>query len=356
MAGVVLLLCSLFLVESVLAEPRIVVMEHFTNGGCGPCATNEPWITEFVRNHRDDLVVVSYHVSWPWSGDPFYQANIVENTARKSFYGVTAVPHILMDGWVEPNYPYYVNYLESAFNTAMGQACTVKINPSGTYLPDSKSGTGTLSAQVIAEQAQSGTDLRVMMATVEDDIRYTMPNGISVNTWVFRDMFPTTNGIPVSFSPPYPDTVEVSADFTIDPSWGDHAIYFVVFLQDFGGTRRIKQGVKIFLHQLELTDVASDGELAGLSGMTLGQNFPNPCNPTTVFPLSVIREGPASLSIYDVEGRRVRDVFAGRLSAGSHKIDWDGRDDLGRRVASGIYYAYFTSMGEARARKLVVIR
>jgi len=57
-----------------------------------------------------------------------------------------------------------------------------------------------------------------------------------------------------------------------------------------------------------------------------------------------------------VEGRRIRDVFAARLSPGSHNIEWDGRDDFGRRVASGIYYAHLRSMGEARARKLVVIR
>jgi uncharacterized repeat protein (TIGR01451 family) len=70
----------------------------------------------------------------------------------------------------------------------------------------------------------------------------------------------------------------------------------------------------------------------------LGQSVPNPLNSGTVIVFTLPSESKVALSVYDVGGRRVRALFEGRRAAGEHRMTWDGRDDAGHLVASGIYF------------------
>ena len=68
----------------------------------------------------------------------------------------------------------------------------------------------------------------------------------------------------------------------------------------------------------------------------LGDSYPNPFNPAVVLPLELATAAAGvSLTVYDVLGRRVRQVWQGPLGAGSHRFVWDGRDAVGREVAAG---------------------
>lgn len=88
---------------------------------------------------------------------------------------------------------------------------------------------------------------------------------------------------------------------------------------------------------------------------TVGQNYPNPFNPSTAIQFMLPREMQARLVIYDVRGRLVRSLFSGTAQAGTTTLDWDGMDDSGRPVASGVYtYALLTEDGtDARQMTLV---
>ncbi len=69
----------------------------------------------------------------------------------------------------------------------------------------------------------------------------------------------------------------------------------------------------------------------------LQQNYPNPFNPSTTIAYSVQRAGNVELRIYDLLGRKVRSLVQENKAAGQYSVPWDGRDDAGRRVASGAY-------------------
>jgi photosystem II stability/assembly factor-like uncharacterized protein len=86
-----------------------------------------------------------------------------------------------------------------------------------------------------------------------------------------------------------------------------------------------------------LPDLASvkRPRLDGGAGLS---SYPNPFTEATTIRLSLPKAGDISLDIYDVAGRRVRSLEAGRVAAGSHEIIWDGRSDAGLPAASGIYY------------------
>lgn len=104
-------------------------------------------------------------------------------------------------------------------------------------------------------------------------------------------------------------------------------------------------------------DQSTTSVLAGERG-AIGEFFarPNPVRESSAVRLSLDREAPVSVRLIDVRGRRVRELHGGALSAGSHRFDWDGRDDAGRRVASGVYFAVVETDRERASTPLVVVR
>ncbi len=87
------------------------------------------------------------------------------------------------------------------------------------------------------------------------------------------------------------------------------------------------------------------------------QNRPNPFNPSTIIRYVVPGPAPADvvLRVYDVQGRVVATLVSRRADPGYHDVRWDGRDDRGRRVSSGIYFYRAEIGGHSFTRKLAVL-
>lgn len=95
---------------------------------------------------------------------------------------------------------------------------------------------------------------------------------------------------------------------------------------------------------------------AALAAFTLGQNTPNPFNPSTVITYDLRAPGRARLEILDLAGRPVRVLVDKNIGDGSHSTPWDGRDAAGRRVASGSYFYRLTVDGLAQTRRLTLLK
>ncbi len=89
---------------------------------------------------------------------------------------------------------------------------------------------------------------------------------------------------------------------------------------------------------------------------SLAQNFPNPFNPTTTISFSVKEKGRVTLRVYDVEGRLVRTLVDEVRDAGSYREVWDGTNNRGAGVASGVYFYKMEATGFTRARKMAILR
>ena len=88
----------------------------------------------------------------------------------------------------------------------------------------------------------------------------------------------------------------------------------------------------------------------------LSPAFPNPFNPATRIGFSIPEAGAVRLAVYDVNGRYVRTVVDEYRRVGHHAVVWDGRDDLGRSVASGVYIVRLTAGDMAKARRVTLLR
>ena len=91
------------------------------------------------------------------------------------------------------------------------------------------------------------------------------------------------------------------------------------------------------------------------------QNYPNPFNPETWIPYQLSEDSPVSISIYDTTGRLVRTLSLSLQSAGFYNSQgraayWDGRNALGERVASGIYFYQLTTPTFQQTRRLVIVK
>lgn len=83
---------------------------------------------------------------------------------------------------------------------------------------------------------------------------------------------------------------------------------------------------------------------------------PNPFNPSTTIRFVLERAGFAELAVYDVAGRRIRTLVSDSMSAGEHRVDWNGRDDGGRSVASGVYLVQLRSSDFVETSKMVLLK
>jgi Tol biopolymer transport system component len=116
---------------------------------------------------------------------------------------------------------------------------------------------------------------------------------------------------------------------------------------------------------LFIKDVSSAAESIGQEtsvaeaapmGFALTGNYPNPFNPSTHIAFALPSDGQVRLSVYSVTGQKVRDLVTGRLTAGSHEMVWDGRDEAGTTVSSGIYIARLQMGNFTAARRMTLMK
>ena len=88
----------------------------------------------------------------------------------------------------------------------------------------------------------------------------------------------------------------------------------------------------------------------------LDQNFPNPFNPTTTISFSVAQESNVSLKIYDINGSLVKTLVNEHKAAGTYSHVWDGRNDSGLKVSSGIYIYRMVSGSFEQSRRLIMLK
>lgn len=83
---------------------------------------------------------------------------------------------------------------------------------------------------------------------------------------------------------------------------------------------------------------------------------PNPFNPQTTISFALPRDGRTKITIHDARGKRVRTLVDASLDAGDHRRTWNGTDDGGRSVGSGVYFARIVHEGETLRRKLTLVK
>jgi hypothetical protein len=97
-------------------------------------------------------------------------------------------------------------------------------------------------------------------------------------------------------------------------------------------------------------------EDAGAPVLAMAAPYPNPARSFSALRWTMPRDARADLDVLDTSGRRVRTLIAGTASRGPNLATWDLRDDAGRRVAPGLYFARLRIGRDVRATRIAVLR
>ena len=226
-----ILLISVCMYNFAFAGDRTVFVERYTSSTCGPCASNNPIVDAFMNSLTDAQIMgLSYHMNWPPPGnDPMYGYNIADNTARRNYYGVNAIPQLQMDGilTLEPNYNNA--QLMNAFNTR-----TNLLSPVTLIVRQSDLGTDSMLVRVTVycETAISTPSLTLHVAIMEKLIQYPSPpgtNGESAFHTVMRKMLPSGTGTNIELTP----GTRKDYEFRVakDPLWVPGQVKAIAFVQ-----------------------------------------------------------------------------------------------------------------------------
>lgn len=143
--------------------------------------------------------------------------------------------------------------------------------------------------------------------------------------------------------------------------WKDNVAYSVFLMcQESDFNNSLKQTyftTVLALVQFGMTGVAGQNAAFSKPGSpNLMQNFPNPFNAETCIRFQLDQASRVKLDIYNTLGQKIRTLLRKNVPAGQQQVKWDGRDDQGRLVPSGIYFYRIHPSGAPQTRQMMLVK
>jgi flagellar hook assembly protein FlgD len=99
-----------------------------------------------------------------------------------------------------------------------------------------------------------------------------------------------------------------------------------------------------------------EGDHIKPSDFSLSQNYPNPFNPVTNFQFTLPKSSHVKIEIFNIVGQKVATLVDGDMKPGLYTADWNGRDESGRTVSSGIYFYRMQAGDFSDMKKMVLVK
>jgi len=127
--------------------------------------------------------------------------------------------------------------------------------------------------------------------------------------------------------------------------------YIVIYSNDPDEPVR---SIPVLLNTTEPTHAEEENNIP--HEFSLGNNYPNPFNPSTVIPFSVIQTENVKLKVYNIIGQEIRTLINKTLSPGNYSVNWDSKDNNGKNVTSGVYFYSLEQGNEKITMKMILNR
>ncbi len=155
----------------------------------------------------------------------------------------------------------------------------------------------------------------------------------------------------------YTATTNNSGAYSIIAQTGTYSVH--VSANNFQG--QTAEGVVVHANQTTTVNFIlipgsdSDDPVAPVTATELVGNYPNPFNPSTTIRYSILEPSPVTLVIYNLKGQKVRVLVDQLRPTGHHTVVWDGKDDKGSPVSSGVYYYRMQAGDYHNVRKMLLM-
>ena len=313
------LLVCLFSVAA-FGQNRLVLVEHFTQASCGPCASQNPALKTLLDANATKVVALKYQTSWP-GVDPMNAANPTEAAARVQYYNVTGVPNSVMDG-SGPGSPGTI-VTTSTINNRYNTAAPLNITASHQWT----SGYDSIQIGVFVANAGSATvasgaagSLKLHVAVIEEEVNYPSAPGSNGETTfyqVMRKMVPDASGTTMVDSWTSGQT-QMFVFKVAAPSYlaNLNKVAVVAFIQDNSNKSVLNASRTTATTIAGLPDVGVNAFTAATPGL---------CNGTTTPMITIKNEGSLAITSATVAyaingGTPVTQNWTGSLSAGATAV------------------------------------
>ncbi len=325
--------------------PRTVLVEEFTSLTCKPCTTATPILNKLIRDKAGKVVTIRYHANIPLPGDPYYNANKDQNNARKTFYGVSALPFGVADGSTSLSVTQEGDVVDKV-DARLEMSAPLKMEVTQTREGNQCSVMVKLTA---GPDGLSGTDYKLRVVAVESfihdaqwvgDPRY---NGESEFFDVMRQMVPDPAGTDIALEPEQVKTQTFV--YTVPQDWQADQMYAVAFVQNDANNEVVQTGYSP-------RPVAGVSEASALNaGYTLATAVPNPARDRATIQFTMGTAGDAAIELYDAAGANARTVRLGHREAGpaTAVVDLGG-------LPAGAYTCVLRAGGYSLSRSLHIVR
>ena len=260
---------------------RIPVFEEFTSSSCGPCASfNSSTFTPFFNSYGTQFSLIKYQMNWPGNGDPYYTA---EGGTRRSFYGVSVVPDLYVDGRASGSTS---GTMLSELNTDKAKATFFVISG----LTPTYDGTNITVPLTITPYVTGAFKLHVVVIEklTTGNVSST-PNGETSWKHVMMKMLTTGSGETVNFVP----GTNFNHTYTYDMS-STH----VEEMSDLQVVVMIQETTTKEIYQSAETDIAMGIDNSTEDNFSI---YPNPANEN----IMIVNAQNSDITLYDLYGKAV---------------------------------------------------
>jgi len=230
---------------------------------------------------------------------------------------------------------------------------SMKINSTGNTVNPLTVETGTIANDTSTVEAYEGVLVKIQNATLT-----------------------SLNSYDVSFDDGSGECL-VDGDFMVSADQNENELFYINdtdgYLVAFGDTVHVGekvsmiQGVLVYSfgsYKIEVRNQDDFGTLVGIDenfkptpkAYSLHQNYPNPFNPETKIYFDIPADQKVKILVYNVLGQKVRTLVNEEFRAGSHILNWDGRNDVGQRLPSGIYIYRIKAGNFIAAKKMMMVK
>ena len=190
-----------------------------------------------------------------------------------------------------------------------------------------------------------------------------LPGGVSRiynsdpdNTVIYGDLNISSAPLFASTSPSY---LHLSAGSPCIDSGTLDASELEILPYDLAGNWRIANG-RIDMGCYEYGSVPwvanDDPVLPVPEQLTLYQNYPNPFNPSTTISFHLPKATACKVEIFNIRGQKVKTLLSGTMPSGKHSLIWDGEDESGRAVSSGVYCYRLITPESTKLGKMLMVK
>lgn len=206
---------------------QVVLLEEFTNTGCAPCAVFGPKLDALLDRRFDDIVAVKYHSNYPDRSDPYYLNEPEDAGARSTFYGVTGVPTVIVNGTRIAGDTAMISLYadtEPAKQSRIGIMVKATLTDHRLHV----------STELTPAEDIAADDLRLFTVVTEDYNHFdkAMPNGEKDFRNVMQKILPDGNGRPLGRELTAGNTGRYEDDWTVEHFYDETQLAIVSFVQD----------------------------------------------------------------------------------------------------------------------------